>query len=148
RKRYFIISIAGVIGLCFLAVLAYNLPPIQERLGWRVDSLRAQIKRFFNPPEEVVFVPQEQVDAIVNATMTALAPTPTSTLARTEPPLPSPTASLVPTPIPVSVSLSGIRHEYQQFNNCAPAGLSMVMSHWGWTGSQFDTRAYLRPSFE
>jgi tetratricopeptide (TPR) repeat protein len=148
RKRYFIISIAGVIGLCFLAVLAYNLPPIQERLGWRVDSLRAQIKRFFNPPEEVVFVPQEQVDAIVNATMTALAPTPTSTLARTETPLPSPTASLVPTPIPVSVSLSGIRHEYQQFNNCAPASLSMVMSYWGWTGSQFDTRAYLRPSFE
>ena len=148
RRQYLIIALAGLIGLCFLAVLAYNLPPIQDRLGWRVDSLRAQIKRFFNPPEQVVFVPQEQVDAIVNATMTALAPTATTTPALTETPLPSPTASLVPTPIPASVSLSGIRHEYQQFNNCAPASLSMVMSYWGWTGSQFDTRAYLRPNFE
>ena len=148
RRRYLLLSLAGVVGLCLLSVLAYNLPPIQDRLGWRVDSLRAQVKRFFNPPEEVIFVPQEQVDAIVNATMTALAPTNTPTTALTETPLPSPTPSLVPTPIPASISLTGIRHEYQQFNNCAPASLSMVMSYWGWTGSQFDTRAYLRPNFE
>ncbi|HET6822728.1 MAG TPA: hypothetical protein VFH34_08770, partial [Anaerolineales bacterium] len=115
-RRYLILSLTGVVGLCLLSVLAYNLPPIQDHLGWRVDSLRAQVKRFFNPPEEVVFVPQEQVDAIVNATMTALAPTTTPTPALTETALPSPTASLVPTPIPASVSLSGIHHEYQQFN--------------------------------
>lgn len=150
RKRYLLLSIAGLVGLCLLAGLAYNLPPIHDRLAWRVDSLRAQIKRFFNPPEEVVFVPQEQVDAIVNATLTAMAPTATVTPlpALTQTAVPSPTASLVPTPIPASVSLSGIRHEYQQFNNCAPASLSMVMSYWGWAGSQFETRAYLRPSFE
>ncbi|HJR80508.1 MAG TPA: hypothetical protein VJ821_10575, partial [Anaerolineales bacterium] len=59
RRRYLIISLLGIIALCMLAVLVYNLPPIQDRLGWRVDSLRAQIKRFFNPPEQVVFVPQE-----------------------------------------------------------------------------------------
>jgi len=144
------ISISGMVGLCLLAGLTYNLPPIHDRLGWRVDSLRAQIKRFFNPPEEVVFTPQEEVEIIVAQTLTALAPTSTPTPAPilTETPLPSPTPSLVPTPIPASASLSGIRHEYQQFNNCAPASLSMVMSYWGWTGSQFDTRAYLRPSFE
>jgi len=139
-----------LVTLCLGAGLAYNLPPIHDRLAWRVDSLRAQIKRFFNPPEEVVFVPQEQVDAIVNATLTALAPTLTGTPlpVLTETPLPSPTPSPVPTPIPPGVSLSGIRHEYQQFNNCAPASLSMVMSYWGWTGSQFETRLYLRPNFE
>jgi tetratricopeptide (TPR) repeat protein len=147
-RRYLLFAIFGVLGLCLLGVIVYNLPPIQERLGWRVDSLRAQIKRFLNPPEEVVFVPQEQVDAIVNATMTALAPTATMTPALTQTALPTPTASLVPTAIPASASLSGIRHEYQQFNNCAPASLSMVMSYWGWTGSQFETRAYLRPNFE
>ena len=149
-RRNFLILFGGIITLCLCGLLIYNLPPVQDRLGWRVDSLRAQIKRFFNPPEEVVFVPQEQVDAIVNATLTAMAPTPTGTplAILTETALPSPTASLVPTHIPASASLSGIRHEYQQFNNCAPASLSMVMSYWGWTGSQFETRAYLRPSFE
>ncbi|HEX6033997.1 MAG TPA: C39 family peptidase, partial [Anaerolineales bacterium] len=83
-------------------------------------------------------------------TLTAMAPTAgaTSTPAPTGTPLATPTASLVPTPIPASISLNGIRHEYQQFNNCAPASLSMVMSYWGWTGNQFETRAYLRPNFE
>lgn len=150
RNRYLLLLISGIVALCLLAGLAYNLPPIHERLAWRVDGLRAQIRRFFNPPEQVVFTPQEQVDAIVGATLTAMAPTstPTPLPNLTETPLPSPTPSLVPTPIPANASLNGIRHEYQQFNNCAPASLSMVMSYWGWTGSQFETRAYLRPSYE
>ena len=149
-RRYLIFAVVGIVGLCLLAAVLYNLPPIHDRLAWRIDNLRVQINRALNPPEEVIFVPQEQVDAIVNATLTAMAPTAgaTSTPGPTETPLATATASLVPTPIPASISLSGIRHEYQQFNNCAPASLSMVMSYWGWTGSQFETRAYLRPNFE
>jgi tetratricopeptide (TPR) repeat protein len=135
------------VGSCLLIFLVYNLPPVHDRLAWRVDNLIVQIRRTINPPEEVVFVPQEQVDAIVNATMTALAPTASATPALTETPLPTFTPTLVPTPIPASASLSGIRHEYQQFNNCAPASLSMVLSYWGWTGDQFATRLYLRPNF-
>ena len=76
RKRYVIISISGIVGLSLLCGLVYNLPPVHDRLAWRVDNLRVPIKRYFNPPEQVVFVPQEQVDAIVQATLTALAPTP------------------------------------------------------------------------
>ena len=134
--------------MCLLAVLAYNLPPIHDRLAWRVDSLLVGIKRYFNPPEQVVFVPQEQVEAIVQGTLTAMASTATSTPppAITETLLPSP--SLTPTPIPESISLSGIRHEYQKFNNCAPTNLSMALSYWGWQGDQFETRAYLRPNYE
>jgi len=115
-----------------------------------MDNLRVAIKRYFNPPEQVVFTPQEQVEAIVRATLTALAPPPTFTSlpSLTETPLPSQTPSPTFTPIPESITLNGIRHEYQKFNNCAPASLSMVLSYWGWTGDQFQTRAYLRPSFE
>ena len=147
RRRTVSIFVFGILVLCLLAGFAYNLPPIHDRLAWRVDTLRVQIKRYFNPPEQVVFVPQEQVDAIVSSTLTAMAPTPTSTsLPLTETPVPLP--SLTPTPIPASLALTGIHHEYQQFNNCAPASLSMVLSHWGWGGDQFQTSAYLRPSFE
>jgi hypothetical protein len=148
RRRYVVLLVLGLVALCLLAGLAYNLPPIHDRLAWRVGNLRVAIKRYFNPPEQAVFVPQEQVDAIVNATLTALAPTSTPLPSLTETPLPSPIPSLVPTPIPESVALKGIRHEYQKFNNCAPASLSMVMSYWGWMGDQFQTRAYLRPSYE
>lgn len=149
-KRYALILIFGMVSLCLLAVVAYNLPPIHDRLAWRVDSMRVSVKRYLNPPEQVIFVPQDQVDAIVRATMTALAPAPTSTPLPdlTVTPLPSPIPSLTPTPIPGSAALSGIRHEYQKFNNCAPASLSMVLSYWGWQGDQLETRAYLRPAHE
>lgn len=151
QRRPVALLVAGMLALCLLAAFAYNLPPIHDRLAWRVETLLVQIKRYFNPPEEVVFTPQEQVQAIVNATLTALAPSPTASPPPpllTETPLPTPTPSLTPTPIPERVALSGIRHEYQQFNNCAPANLSMAMSYWGWKGSQFETRAYLRPAYE
>lgn len=150
RKRIFLLSLFGILGLCLLAGIAYNLPPIHERLTWRVDNLRVAIKRYLNPPEEVIFIPQEQVDAIVDATLTAMAPTSTPTLpvGPTGTPLPSATPTLIPTPIPESITLNGIRHEYQKFNNCAPASLSMVLSYWGWEGDQIGARAYLRPNFE
>jgi tetratricopeptide (TPR) repeat protein len=148
-KRYIVIFSLGIVGVCLLAGIAYNLPPIHDRLAWRVENMRVAIKRYLNPPEEVVFVPQEQVDAIVSSTLTAQAPTLTPTLpSLTETPLPSPTPSQIPTAIPDSISLTGIRHEYQKFNNCAPASLSMVLSYWAWQGDQFATRAYLRPSHE
>lgn len=147
RRKYIAISIVGVIIVCLLTGLLYQLPPIHDRLSWRVDSLSVQIRRYFNPPEEVIFVPQEQVDAIVHATLTAMAVTPTP-LATETPVVVSPVPSITPTAIPGRVELSGIRHEYQQFNNCAPANLSMVLSYWGWTGSQYETREYLRPSYE
>ena len=54
RRRVAAIFIFGILGLCLLAGFAYNLPPIHDRLAWRVDTLRVQVKRYFNPPEQVV----------------------------------------------------------------------------------------------
>ena len=146
-KKYILISFVGIFLLCLFGILLYQVPSIHERLAWRVENLGVQVRRFFNPPEEVVFVPQEMVDTIVHGTQTALAASPTPSPLLTETPTPVPLPSLTPTTIPAQISLSGIRHEYQQFNNCAPANLSMVLSYWGWTGSQYETREYLRPSY-
>ena len=150
RRQQIVLLLLGIFVLCLLAGIAYNLPPIHDRVAWRVDNLRVQVRRYLNPPEQVVFVPQEQVEEIVQGTLTALAPSPTVTSlpAITETPLPSPVPSPTLGPVPESAALTGIRHEYQKFNNCAPASLSMVLSYWGWTGDQFETRAFLRPSFE
>ncbi len=149
RRQYILLILFAAFVLCLCSVITYNLPPVHDRLAWRVDTFRVQVKRYFNPPAQNVFVPQEQVNAIVQATLTAMAPTVIATLpppltATTTPP-PVPTATWAP--LPESISLNGIRHEYQQFNNCAPSSLSMVLSYWGWAGDQYVTRAYLRPSF-
>src|SRR5574341_1397342 len=120
RRRYILVFSAGSAALCLLAGLMYNLPPIHDRLAWRVDNLIVAIKRYFNPPEEVVFTPEQQVELIVKATLTAMAgtPTPSPQPALSATPSLTPFPSLTPTAIPAQVKLNGIRHEYQQFNNC------------------------------
>jgi tetratricopeptide (TPR) repeat protein len=143
--------------LCLASIVIYNLPPFHESLSWRLANLRVQVRRMINPPEQVVFVPQEQIEAIVKSTLQALTPSPaaistadeisTATptdLSATTTQAPSPTMTPSPTAIPDQFLLTGIQHEYQRFNNCGPANLSMTLSYWDWAGDQSDTAAYLR----
>ena len=167
RRLILSLTVAALL-LCLAAVLAYNLPPLHDRLAWRVDALLARVKYALNPPEQVVFVPQQQADPaaveqIVQATLDAIRPStmpsPTTqvvpTLAPTLPgstPLPSatPLPVLVPTatpePLPGKTLLTGIVHEYQLWNNCGPANLAMDLSFWGWPGDQKQTAAFLKPN--
>ncbi len=148
-----LIVIAAV--ACLTAI--YFLPPVHDRLAWRLENLRAEIFFFFNSPEEAVFSPeqQEEMAQLVNATMTAMAPTgtPTPTLEPTitptnyisPTPTQTPTMTPSPTPIPDAVRLNGVVHEFEDFNNCGPASLSMALSYWGWEGDQTVTAAWLKP---
>jgi len=143
----------------------YNVPFVHSRLAWRIDNLRIRIQYAINPPEQVIFLPQEQaalenqVNTIVNATLTALAPTltptpliltpliPTPTQpGPTETPLPSVTPTLSPTPIPSSVRLAGVHYEDQhnRYNYCGPANLSMALTFWGWDGNRDTVGEYVK----
>ena len=168
RKRFIVIVLLGIPLLCLVLTAAYFIPPIHDRLSWRIDSLRTQVQYALNPPAEAVFVPQsgpsgeaEQaiaVEAIVDATLDAFSATLTETASVAGPsasetptpgpsatPVPSPTPTFTATPIPAAWRLEGTVHEYQKFNNCGPATLAMALSYWGWEGNQLVTRAYLRP---
>jgi len=136
---------------CLAAVVIYNLPPVYERLSWRVKALQADIKYAVNPPEQEVFVPKESSLVVPSATPTIsiLTPSPTMALETLEPTVtathePSPTLS--PTPLPSDALLTGIQHEYQRWNNCGPANLAMALSYWGWEGSQKVTAPFLKPN--
>jgi tetratricopeptide (TPR) repeat protein len=146
--------------LLALAVLVYNIPFVHSRLAWRLDNLRVRLQYAINPPEQVVFLPQEQallenqVSAIVNATLTALAPTPSPTTVTptptqpgpTETPLPTATPTLTPTPLPATVSLPGVKYEDQhnRYNYCGPANLSMALTFWGWKGNRDTVGEYVK----
>lgn len=159
RKRIFIIGVFGLLAACLLAVAGYNIPFVHERLAWRVENLQTQMRHALNPPEQAVFIPQQNdqatMDAIVQATVQAAlaTPSPTQALPTLTQPGPSPTpettptATLTPTPLPEEIALTGYRHEWQQMNNCGPTTLAMGLSYWGWEGDQTDTRAVLRPNF-
>jgi len=147
-----------VIGSIALLLAIYFLPPVHDRLAWRLENLRADIFYFFNPPGEFGFSPgqQAEMEAIVNQTQTVMAITPTVTLEPTVTPTnyvsptPTQTASLTPTPTPLpdAVRLEGVVHEFQKFNNCGPANLSMALSYWGWEGDQTVTGNWLKPNQE
>lgn len=158
RKRTFIIGILVVLGFGLLAAIGYNIPFVHERLAWRVENLQTRVRHALNPPEQAVFIPQQNdqatMEAIVQATVQAAlaTPTPTRTLVDTatgptETPAPTPTITPTPTPLPEEVTLTGYRHEWQQMNNCGPATLAMGLTYWGWVGDQRDTRTALRPNF-
>jgi hypothetical protein len=167
RYRPVLLTLLSFLLLCLAIGLIYQLPPVHDRLAWRVANLQMQIRRAFNPPEEKVFVPGGQestgaIQTIAQVTLTVLLPSSTagethtttpnstpnlSTTASTTP-LPSETPTLTSTPIPTSVLLPGVVHEFQQFNNCGPSNLSMALSYWGWQGDQRDTRAFLRPNLK
>jgi hypothetical protein len=163
-----VLFILLVILLLFLATgLIYNLPTVHDRLAWRTANLQAQVRRALNPPEEIVFVPGGKespgvVQTVAQATLDVLFPssspigthtaspgvTPNLSPTVSVTPFPSETPAPTSTPIPAKVILTGVVHEYQKFNNCGPANLSMALSYWGWQGDQRDTRAFLRPNLE
>jgi tetratricopeptide (TPR) repeat protein len=148
RRRWAALGCGAALGALALLILAYNLPFVQDRVGWRVSELRARIKYALSPPEEAVFTPDPTLQAMVQTTLSALTPTATltSTPGPTQTPTVTPTPTIEPTPLPASVQLKGVRHEYQKWNNCGPANLSMALSYWGWQGDQRDTAAYLKPN--
>ena len=148
RRRWVALGCLVALALVGLLAAVYNLPFVQDRVGWRVSELRARIKYALFPPEQAVFTPDPTLQAMVQTTLAALTPTATltPTPGPTLPPTVTPTPTIEPTPIPSSVQLSGVRHEYQKWNNCGPANLSMALSFWGWQGDQRGTAAYLKPN--
>lgn len=50
--------------------------------------------------------------------------------------------------LPPSALLTGIRHEYQGWNNCGPATLTMGLSFFGWSHDQYTAANWLKPDPE
>ncbi len=152
RKLIKILLIAVPV-LCLSSVVIYFLPPVHNRLAWRVDEAVLRLKYAMNPPQKVVFVPggdtpgTPQSTSLPSPTPTA-SPTSTVTPAGpTDTPAPTlpPTAS--PTPLPGKIALKGVRYENQtgHYNYCAPANLAMALSYWGWKGDQNTVGPTLKP---
>jgi hypothetical protein len=146
-RRWALIALGLAICLT-LGAWAYNLPAVQDRIGWRVSEARAAVWYALFPPEESVFTPDPTLAAMVRQTLAALTPTPTitATAGPTAMPSATPSPTIVPTPLPGRVTLTGTRHEYQKYNNCGPATLSMALSFWGWDGDQLPIAAFTKPN--
>lgn len=138
RLRLFLITfVGGLLIVCVVGVIAYQFPAVKQRVDWRVDELRTRIAYWLNPPEEAVFVPEQQSTRAPTAAPTA-----------TEAGLPTPTPTSTPRPIPESFTLEGIKYEHQheRWNYCSPANLSMALTFWGWEGNRDIVAQYTKPN--
>jgi tetratricopeptide (TPR) repeat protein len=134
-----------ILGVLLLAVLFYQLPPVRQRLDWRLDFAMAYLRGVVRPVGEVpTALPQPGVRVTSNPTPD----NPPTPLAMLDPLPVSPTPVLPtasPTPIPASISLEAPDWERQDINNCGPASLSMYLHYYGWEGDQFDIASVLKP---
>jgi uncharacterized protein YvpB len=124
-----------------LLIGIYYLPPVHDRLAWRLESLRTQIRYMIKPPDEAVFMPTQQsaLQTVVAETMYAAIQTP-SAPAETSTPEPGPTSipTITTTPLPATVMLNNVKYEHQhgRLNYCGPANFSMALTYWGWDGNR------------
>lgn len=137
--------LGATLGLIALVFLIYNIPFVHDRLAWRIDELRTQIIYFFRPPQQAVFIPEEDQAAIASATAAAQTPLSTRTpLSTSQTPLPT------EKPIPSSTQLTGFKYVDQTggWNLCGPTSLAVALSYWGWTGTKYDVTDYVKPGVD
>lgn len=140
-----------IIGTLVLAAGIYKIPFVNEKLSGRLDNLQTQIIYFFRPPDQAVFVPEQQaqIDQIVTATLLAMrTPTLTPTAQSTSTPVgPTAAPTFTPTPLPQAVSIPGVIYvdQWNRWNYCGPANLSMALNFWGWKGNRDDIAKVVKP---
>jgi hypothetical protein len=151
-RKSLLLAIIAIPLICLISIGIYNLPPVESRLAPRLDQVRTRIAYALNPPEEAVFVPQEQSTEVITSSPTpspTFTPTVTPTpQGPTDTPAPSPTPTTTPTPLPEFIALDGIKYEDQhnRWNYCGPANLSMALTFWGWDGNRDVVGEYVKPS--
>ena len=136
--------------LLIIGIGTYYLPPVHSRLAWRLDYLRTRIVYFFNPPDEAVFQPEQQVDfeSVLATTRAEFAQTLTPEATAIPQAGPTPTPTITTTPLPATVKLDGVKYEDQHghLNYCAPANFSMALTFWGWDGNRDTIGKAIKPS--
>jgi hypothetical protein len=139
RRLFSVVAVIG--GLSVLGILIYQLPPIHDRLSWRVDFALTYLRGVVNPVEAPPTpMPMPSVVVTFPPTRTiAPIPTllPTLEISATPPP--------PPTPIPQSIALPAPQWEKQDINNCGPASLTMYLRFYGWEGAQQDIADVIKP---
>lgn len=125
-----------------------QIPSIQARLAWRIETARAYWRGLIDPvqpmptalpvdPALATSTPTPSLIPTATASEPSKAETPTPTVA-------APTVTPTPT-LPAQVALASPEFKLQTMNNCGPANLAMYLSLYGWEGTQEDIARVVKP---
>ncbi len=146
RKNKFLILL--IVFIVFYGI--YRIPVVFSRVNNKVDEISTNLTYYFNPPEDAVFIPQDQfqIALIVQATLAAMTPevTPSAT-ATLLPNEPTSVPTITSTPLPQKVILDNITYVDQRnrWNYCGPANITMALNYWGWGGNRDDVAKVIKP---
>lgn len=144
-KKWLIRTGLLLAGMVALAATLYQVPAINERLTWRVETTRVLIARLLDPVEAA------PTPLLQSTNLPVETPTPTAsprwTATSTPSPTPGPTNTPTPTatPLPESVSLPAPVWEKQTANNCGPATLALHLRMFQWDGDQHEIAELIKP---
>lgn len=116
----------------------YQMPPVRERVEWRLDVAAAIVRGWLHPGDTLP-APERANTAVISS---LLPPTASKT------PVPdaaTPTPVSTPTPLPEVVLLDPPAWEKQDWNNCGPATLALGLRYYGWEGDQYDISDLIKP---
>jgi hypothetical protein len=132
-----------------LAIVLLSIVLVVFLGAWRRGAMTLYaLRSAAGTPELVVSTPAPMQGEIGLPGQTpTVSPTPTPWPTATSTPLPTPTPTLPPfQPPAASALLTGMRHEWQTWNNCGPATIAMNLSFFGSTIDQAQAGAVLRLS--
>ena len=102
-----------IIATSALLLAIYFLPPVHNRLSWRLALLRGNIYNYFYRPDEKIFIPgQQEMMSTIVLTSTATEAFPTATVQ----PSVTPTNFVSPTPTETQTPTLQPPHSHQLFN--------------------------------
>jgi tetratricopeptide (TPR) repeat protein len=128
----------GAVLAVLVCLVLYQLPPIKDRMEWRLDAAGGIVRGWLHPGDILptpVGTPFAGLPAL--ASRTPSPPPSTDQAPRT----PTPTLP----PLPASVALDPPEWEKQDWNNCGPATLALGLRYFGWEGDQYNISDLLKP---
>ncbi len=151
------LSLGGVVAVA-LILLSTAMPGLSPHLDNLVYRARSYYRKWLPHPEYLptpVPTPVALAGALASPDLTLLpsptplpsTATPTVTPTPTQPatPLP-PTSTVALQPTVERVKLTGLIHQWQTWNNCGPATVTMNLSYFGRTETQAEAALFLKPN--
>jgi tetratricopeptide (TPR) repeat protein len=155
----------GVLAAAIAILFGLAMPGLSPHLDNLAYRARSYYRKLMPHPEYLPTPAPTPVMAaavadLFNPTPRPILPTFTSTPSLTptptvQPAIGTPTAAATPlppaptvalTPLAEQAQLTGLTHQWQTWNNCGPATITMNMSHFGHTENQAEAALFLKPN--
>ncbi len=134
------------LAIILVAVLAYHIPWVHERLAWRVDAVSTYLRTVLHPIGNIPTpLPLSNSPIIPSETPTASVISPKDPALTTATSTPSKATVAIPVRTVLEFSENSFVYEHQDWNNCGPATLSYYLNFYGWQGDQFNIAEAVKP---